>query len=331
MATLIITTQKKFIKISSPLSPLLQQNMSPCCLTTKLSSLSLRRQSSRNYFVVHSPSSLQVSSSSLNNSISQQKKSFSLLNRTATVIVPPHLRQKMPKQQSRHANTSIRLRYDDFGIIDPFSQPAKMPSPLKPLFYYVIYRRLSNFFKNTFNVGLMYLAERKSKNVERWNPIRFKKNALDKYKEMNLHYAAGNLKALSKICHEQMTLKSQLKQRTIGNYIWEFLDLVDRPKIVNIRSVQLGAYAELTLQQVIVRFHSEQNGKLIGGGPTKYYKVLEHVVFQRCLWENEPNWLIYGYYFLPMPQLPPLPPDYILGKGTAEGESTYKKILNKVL
>ncbi|CAG8720804.1 529_t:CDS:2, partial [Ambispora leptoticha] len=153
----------------------------------------------------------------------------------------------------------------------------------------------------------MTLAARKLKNLERWSPRRFRKDALDRYKEMNIHYAA------------------QLKQRTIGNYKWVFLGLVDRPKIVNIRSVQLGAFSDLTLQQVIVRFHSEQSlsvynekGKLIGGGPTKCYKVLEHVVFQRCLWDKDPNWLIYGYYFLPMPQLPPLPPDYISGQGTAE-------------
>ncbi|KAG9307025.1 hypothetical protein G9A89_003076 [Geosiphon pyriformis] len=218
--------------------------------------------------------------------------------------------QQQASSSRKYSNQPL-MKLDDFGIIDAYAPPTKMPSPFTRLFYWILHQRHKNFWKNCFNVGLIKWSERKALKFERgepWNVGHFKSKAIDMYKEMNSLFAAGNLKPLHRICHDQMiyTMKSQLKSRTPGKYAWQFHGMVDRPKCVNIRAVQIAMLPDHWLQQITLRIHSRQSlavyndsGKLIGGGPMRIYRVLEHVVFQRCLWENE-GWLIYGYYNPPI-------------------------------
>ncbi|CAG8526670.1 10214_t:CDS:2 [Paraglomus occultum] len=205
-------------------------------------------------------------------------------------------------------NSSIvRHRLNNLGILDAYVPPEKMPKMFTKEYFRKLRQRSKNFWKNFIHVGLTRRAEYKLRLPadKQWKPTLFKIEAVETYKEMNRHFAEGNIKGLKKFCHEHMLqgFKNQLKSRSPGRYVWKFGGMVEKPRIVNVRAFQVMNPTEYVLNQVIIRIHSKQSlvvydtsNNLRGGDPNKFRNVLEYVVFQRRLWEPDEGWLIYGYY-----------------------------------
>ncbi|CAG8627625.1 2290_t:CDS:2 [Paraglomus brasilianum] len=205
-------------------------------------------------------------------------------------------------------NSSIVMhRLNNLGILDAYAPPEKMPKMFTKEYFRKLRQRSKNFWKNLIHVGLTRRAEHKLKLPadKQWKATLFKIEAVEIYKEMNRLFAEGNVKELKRICHEHMLqrLKSQLKSRSPGRYIWKFGGMVEKPRFVNVRAFQVMSSDEYVLNQVIIRIHSKQSlvvydssNNLRGGDPNKFQNVLEYVVFQRRLWEPDEGWVVYGYY-----------------------------------
>ncbi|RHZ49974.1 hypothetical protein Glove_508g63 [Diversispora epigaea] len=193
----------------------------------------------------------------------------------------------------------------DVSLSDPYIFPRKWPT-----------RTIDwkNLIKKTYSWIQVFRAQGECPyKDEEHNIGQFKKKkAFELYKEMNGHFAQGNLEAIKSLVTSPMynNLKFALKSKRHNTKTYYTIEELKPPK--KYEFVQISQFEQFSSAQVMLKFHTKEKlvmfskyGKQVGN--MNSCEFIRYVVFRRDF-TKKTGWKIAGYY---NPGFTSSPPDLL--------------------